>query len=338
MSGNVLRECIREILNEYDIMGVGDSKIKLGSGGLPPGIREPGSERGPDDESYRNMIKEFAFRIYLGIYCGAEPVLVSKYDKKIDPSKGEVQRAVERAAEYTGESIDFYRRKRLAINEIMGKIHPILSEKINELESKASEIEDRMKGAIAAGKGAIGKRKLAEIKEKIRILKNYESNIKRGYENIKVLADFIRNNYDPGFKIDEKVFQEYKGIGSSEGYKWGHTTEIFSQKAAKLRDELLKNGKMPNGHVITNDIIKAFKKYGAVGVNESYKEGSLYDLRKKTQIQDPEDFIKPDPGARPIHNKDAYEFAILVRQNYAEQSYYDDNMDFRMASRRPGGR
>ena len=76
-----------------------------------------------------------------------------------------------------------------------------------------------------------------------------------------------------------------------------------------------------------------FKKYGDVGVQESYKEGNLYDLRRKTQIQDPEDPFKPEPGARAIHNKDAYEFAIAVRQNRAEQEYYDNHMADRMRRR-----
>jgi len=341
MSGKVLRAYIRELLNEYDIMGRDDSKIKLGAGGLPPIFIEPGPERGPDDESYRNMIKEFAFRIYLGIYGGYRPILVKGYDPKSgeDPPKVEVQRALEHAAEYTGEAVDFYRRKRLIFSAMLEKIYTLVSERINELESNATVIEEKMKIAIAAGKGAVGKRKLAELKSKIRDLKSSIANLKNGYQDPLYTIKYIKKNYDLDFEIDEKAFQEYRGIGSSEGYEWAHKNETMISlmyKPAKLRDELLKTGKMPNGHVITNDVIKAFKKYGDVGVQESYKEGNILQLRKKTGIQDPEDPFKPEPGARAIHNKDAYEFAIEVRKNRAEQEYYDNHMADRMRRHRGG--
>lgn len=338
MNGKILRSYIRELLNEYDIMNKDNSKIRLGAGGLPPIFSEPGPERGPDDESYRTMIKEFAFRIYLGIYGGYQPILVKGYNPNSgeDPSKPEVQRALEHAAEYTGEAIDFYRKKRLILNAILENIYALISERVDELESSALQIEEKMKIAIAAGKGAVGKRKLAEIKDKIRGLKSSVANLKNGYQDVKYTINYIKKNYDLNFEIDEKAFQEYKGIGSSEGFKWAHDTEyIWSlrEKPAKLRDHLIKTGKMPNGHIISNDIIKAFKKYGDVGVQESYKEGNLYDLRKKTQIQDPENFVKPEPGARAIHNKDAYEFAIAVRQNKSEQEYYEKHMVDRMRRR-----
>jgi hypothetical protein len=341
MSGKILRAYIRELLNEYDIMGRDDSKIKLGAGGLPPIFIEPGPERGPDDESYRNMIKEFAFRIYLGIYGGYRPILVKGYDHKSgeDPPKAEVQRALEHAAEYTGEAVDFYRRKRLIFSAMLEKIYTLVSERISELESNATEIEEKMKIAVAAGKGAVGKRKLAELKSKIRDLKSSIANLKNGYQDPLYTIKYIKKNYDLDFEIDEKAFQEYRGIGSSEGYEWAHKNETMISlmyKPAKLRDELLKTGKMPNGHVITNDVIKAFKKYGDVGVQESYKEGNILQLRKKTGIQDPEDPFKPEPGARAIHNKDAYEFAIEVRKNRAEQEYYDNHMADRMRRHRGG--
>lgn len=341
MSGKVLRAYIRELLNEYDIIGKGDSKIKLGAGGLPPIFIEPGPERGPDDESYRTMIKEFAFRIYQGIYGGHQPILVKGYNPKSgeDPSKPEVQRALEHAAEYTGEAIDFYRRKRLVVNAMSDKLYALLSERVSELESNASQIEEKMKIAIAAGKGAVGKRKLAELKGKIREFKNIMGNLRNGYQDPVNIAKYVKKHYDLDFEIDEKALQEYNGIGSSEGFKWAHDIEYvwsLREKPAKLRDQLIKTGKMPNGHVITNDIIKAFKKYGDVGLYESYKEGNLYDLRNKTQIQDPEDFIKPEPGARRIHNSDAYEFAIAIRQNKAEQEYYDNHMADRMRRHRGG--
>ncbi len=350
MNGKVLRAYIRELLNEFDIgANIGNGGVKLSSGGLPPIETNDGPERGPDDESYRNMIKEFAYRIYLGIYGGYRPILVKGYDPKggEDPSKVEVQQALEHAAEYTGEAIDFYRKKHLMFENEKQRLDQVVSSKISELESLADDIENKMKLASAAGKGAVGKRKLTIIKNSISELRGAIKLIKPGgyyygslqslIQGLGIAIESIKKHI-PDYPVNQKLFDnsEYKGIGSGEGYEWAHKNESIISlhyKPGKLREELINSDKMPKGHVITNDIIKAFKKYGGVGVQESYKEGNLLDLRKKTQIQDPEDFVKLEPGARPIHNKDAYEFAIAVRQNKAEQEYYDNHMADRMRRR-----
>jgi len=333
----LIREYVRGLLREFSTDDV--NGVKINFGGLPPISIDSGPKGGPEDESYRHLIKEYAWRIYLGIYGGYRPILVSGYDSKgdSDPSRNEVQQALEHAAEYTGEATDFFRKKfqRVAIEK--QRLIVAISNKIIQFEEPIVELENKMKLAASSGKGDVGKRKITILKDNIAKLKGFIQNLNSlEATNIHALNSVIKyaKQLIPDYVEDKTLSNnlEYKGIGAGEGYKWAHendSTMSFMYQTRQLKEKLAKSGKLPGAHKVADDVIKAFKKYGGIGLKESYNHGNILDLMKKVNHSG---LDKSEPQSY-VHNKDAYEFAIQLRKSNSEQEYYDQHMADRMKRR-----
>ena len=340
----LIREYVRGLLREFSTDDDDLNGVKINSGGLPPIFSDTGPKGGPEDESYRDLIKEYAWRIYLGIYGGYRPILVSGYDSKSDsdPTRSEVQQALEHAAEYTGEALDFFRKKSQRVAFEKQRLIEAISAKILQFEEPITDLENKMKLSAASGKGDVGKRKITILKDNITKLKGIIKNL-NSLEAADVwalnLAVKSVKELIPDY-TEDKTFSnnlEYKGIGASEGYEWAHkndSTMSFMYQPRQLKEKLAKSGKLPGAHKIADDVIKAFKKYGGIGFKESYKLGNIVDLMKKVNHPGLDKSEREPQGY--VHNKDAYEFAIQLRKTVGEQEYYDRHMDDRMKRHRGG--
>ncbi len=266
MSNRVLKQYIRELLNEYDISG--NNSIKAVGGDLPPiDIDDPGPHR-EDDNSYQNLMFEYAWRIYSGIHLYTKDSEVK--DKLV-------------LARYCGDALVLAKTVYEKFQEQKAKKVKEINDIIDEYRRTEVELERKMNASISAGKGAVGKRKLALLRDEIKkqqiVVREYENIGGRWFKEVGHIDDMFRITKTPQIVP-----------GYPKSLAWVHT-DHGSRPSIKYRDDILRSrvmmsSKPLNSNKIANDILTILKNEKIQNefkaeVRKSKSEQELYDYWSK---------------------------------------------------------
>jgi hypothetical protein len=262
MSNKILKQYIRELLNEYDIDG--NNSIKAAGGDLPPIDIEEQEPHREDDNTYQNLMFEYAWRIYCNIHYYTSDSEVK--DKLV-------------LARYCGDALVLAKSVYEKFQEQKAKKVKEINDIIDEYRRTEAELERKMNASISAGKGAVGKRKLALLRDEIK----KQQIVVKEYENIGGRWFKEDGRIDNMFRIT-KTPQIVPGYPKS--LSWVHT-DHGSRPSIKYRDEVLRSrvmmsSKPLNSNKIANDILTILKNEKIqnefrIEVRKSKAEQELYD-------------------------------------------------------------